>query len=355
MSKVQYFPRYRITLNELKYEQNLRYANIDRIYEVLSPRAGKDGRQGIIGSDPGSGTYGTASGMVTFSVGLRGAVTINLSGEFFKGIQTPDGVASISELGNPVYETFTSISVATDWFTEAINAPATPSANSTWVNFYMVPGWRQIEDQIYNGKYIDSVTTDMSILNVIDKTGRITAPYPQTSPTIRGSDIGQQIKIYQFSGRPIGGIEIPSAHQVVYEFDDVCGTTAVSVPLSSVAVYLGAVYYDASKPAGGVRYTSANYGGLPYKAFIGAEMISYDTTAAGETGTYQTYAQNLQKAIGIPQETISGAETKYTAMSASISAMDGVVFITKNAGLMTSAGYTSSTSFPSGVGTRWDK
>lgn len=349
MSRIQYHPRQRITLNEMKYEQKILNDAVVRLYEYLAPRSGDTRERAcIIAADRATSVYPSAFGPILLSGGAGGLVRPIFYNTGLAGIRTREGITSFGEMGTSNEKFGVASGVVFDWYSDAINSTTITPRPSCWVNFYLYPRWAQRETQTFNAKYIDKVTTDTSLERVVTKAGLAQAPYPQTGPTRYELTIDNLMMMS--ATEILGGKQIPEEYTFESGLTDISGRFQQTVRYKDVAVWIGAVYHRSDG-----TYTSGAYHKISYQPIWGAEMVAYDQTEAQESGEYQSDGANLQDAMTFVGETLGALSAQYISMATSMSAMDDVVHITKSAGDLSTDGYTENTTFPSEIGKRWDK
>jgi len=348
MSKLQWFPRYRTTLPEMKWEQQQRVDEINRLYELLAPRVGKTQRQSILASDRSS--TDSASGFSPFTIESGGAATINIgiNDSVIAGIRTKEGITSFGEMGT-ANEQFDSRILSLGWTsdTNTINWVPSYETASGWINVYAFPKMDQYQLDTENALYLDGVGTDVTLNKVVSKAGDIISPYIGSAPADGSLDFN--FKFYWSSEEPIGAKQIADEWTFPSELLNTSGTDKETVKYNEVLIWIGAIKYDNG------AYGESVYNLINYQPHLGSEMMAYDSSEAGETGGYQTSADTMQQALDIIGNRFAGLLSQYLAMESQLSAMPDVVHITKSTGDLTSYGYSENTAFPSAIGKRWDK
>ena len=348
MSKLQWFPRYRNTLPEMKWEQQQRVDEINRLYEYLAPRVGKTQRQGILAGDVTSDSF--SSGYSPFTIGQNlGLIDISINDALIAGIRSPEGITTFGEMGTANEQFGSRTAPPLDWKsdTNTINWSSSYTTASGWINVCVLPKMDQYQLDTENTLYLDGVGTDTTFNKVVTKAGDIISPYIESSPV--GGDLGSNFKFYWSTEEPVGVKQIPDGYDFESELLTIQGTAKQRVKYNEVAIWIGAIKYNAGS------YAEVVYNLIPYQPHLGSEILTYDPGVAGETGDYTTDTTTMQGALDVIQTRFDHLRSEYLAMEDQLSATPGVVHITKSTGDLTSYGYTENINFRSAIGKRWDK
>jgi len=349
------YPGQRITLNELKWQQQ-EYCNaINEIYSLLNPKLlSVSGFGMMLHTAPDevqplliSGTDGTTQ------------VTVTIDNPYSHGMTWGyNDFGDTFQLASMMFqdESETSASYSFNWDDFLINTGES-SATDGWLNFFYVPIYYGYSVAIEVDKYLDSVVANRGGVDATDSHTTYAAsqqiiPYLldgeiEHAESDRGFD--RFIKVYKSTN-------IFGANDFATDFTywslqphDGDSTTPIVIPHRNLLSYMFSVYWDATAET----YTSAGSYRIIHQPIIAADMVTYNDRLESPNVTFAT---NLQKAFDALQAIFFDYDMALSSMNEVIQggAYDDAVFVSEASGNTLLSGYTENSQFPSGIGTRYD-
>lgn len=350
MGKIRYFPKQRITLSELKHSQNLHEEIIASVFEAQTPWVEDRIRAGLFFN------Y-NQNDEIPWSLTAQGYdLTLSFDQPFFHGAYNRQfnlfTLYSLETNRDRGWDSTRFTETLTNWptFTNVIGNPV--SSTPGYLNIFLVPKYIGFESYDYISNYLERVITNLAQENrVVDGLNQVVAPYLYCINE-ESTALLNLIYLYK-SDTPMGAHQIPTGIQggtLTVDLYDYEGEEALIVPTSSVAVFLGSLYFDPIGPA----YLTSDYRYVTSKPSVHARSFTYSPSAAGEV-VYETGADNFQEAADSIQDLLSGAKNNMNNISNHISGFRDIVLISTEDGDLSVDGYTENVDFPSGIGRRWDK
>ena len=327
MRKIQWFPRQRVTLHEMKWLQEQHSVSLKEIVKRTNAHGVYNG---IIADEEFSVVKGAGNFDLTMQAQASGIHSyVNEYGYWYATF--PDEAEFTGQY-----------SFSFSWLDRIIGVPAT--GTSGWVNIFIVPDYTDISDLSVVNLYREAVHINTSNHQVIDGDGNIITPYLEGY--ISDSNITNWIRTTK-TAEPEGALELTNTHEI-NELFDIDGFTPIQDSGDKFAVHIASIHYD---PAGPVYTSGGNYR-IWYQPLVPARAFSYtgqweEVLTGVSAATIQGTMDNLQEVfLDYYQALVSGVEEAF------ITPYDNAVFITT--GTSPGSAFSQNTAFPSGTGERYD-
>lgn len=360
MKLLKFYPGQKITVNELKWQQQ-EYCNaLNDIYSILNPTFFASSGHGLLLHKQKGSDFWNSDFPYVFS-GVNDSTTVNV--KIYKPYLhcTTFGTYNFSDIFQFVSmmmqdESELSATTTINWVDSLINSES--SATNGWLNFFFVPVYYGYSSPAIIDKYLDSVISNQGALDstlsqtVYTADGQQIIPYLVDGP-INASEspktFSSFVKVYKSSG--VFGANDFATSFTYWTVQDHHGdaSSPIVVPYKNLVTYLYSVYWNASLKT----YSSGGYYKVIYQPIVAAQMIEYDDSLES---VIETHANTLQGAFDKLQTIFSRYQSSLENIESDILAggYENASFVTNNSGSNLLSGYTEDTSFPSAIGKRFD-
>ena len=359
MKLLKYYPGQRISLNELKWQQQ-EYCNaINDIYSILNPKFFSSSGHGLMLHSDSSKWNDSEFPYLFYGTDSTTTITIGINNPYMHGSTFgKESFGDVFQFASMMFsdETETSGNASFDWTNNLINTGET-SATDGWLNFFFWPVYYGYSEAVEVNKYLDSVVANRGSLDSSNSQTTYTADGQQIIPYLLDGpidtneadrNISDFIRVYKSSS--VFGANDFTTNFTYWSIQDHHGSnaSAITIPHRQLVTYLYSIYWNATTKT----YSSGGYYRVIFQPIVAADMISYDTRL--ET-IETTFASTLQRAFGRLMDVFAAYSTALSSTDAFVvsGAYDDAVFITETAQTLLS-GYTENSKFPTGIGIRYD-
>jgi len=356
MKLLKHYPGQKITLDELKWQQQ-EYCNaLHDLYSILNPSFFSTSGHGL--------TLHTRDSNIPHSiVGLNGTtnVVINIDNPYMHSLTFGyHEFADTFQFTSLMFEDEDTVSAGyqLDWAESLINTGES-SATDGWLNFFFQPVYYGYSVAAEMDKYLDSIVANRGGLDSSNSQTTYTAdgqqiiPYLVDGPitdTEAERTVANYTKVYK-SENPFGANDFSTNFDYwslqPYDGDS---SNPIVIQHKHLVTYLYSIYWD----SGTQTYSSGGYHKLIYQPIVGASMVRYDNRL--ESPQITVIADTLQKLFDRLQTVFSAYVTALDEIRPQIlsGAYVDATFISEISSDPLLSGYTENAKFPAAIGTRYD-